>query len=338
METCLYDKLEGKAVRCRICNHFCVIDPGKRGICGVRENRDGFLVSLTYDKIIAHSVDPIEKKPIFHALPGSLSYSIATVGCNFQCRFCQNSDIAQMPRDRNGAVMGRAMTPAGIVAEAVDRGCRSISYTYTEPSVFFELALDTARLARDKGLLNIFVTNGYMSPDLVKTVAPVLDAANVDLKAFSDGFYRKYCKARLEPVKETLRLMKAAGILVEVTTLVIPGLNDDPDELSAMADFIASDLGVDTPWHLSRFHPSYRLTDRGATPAATLETACDIGRQAGLCYVYTGNLPGAASENTHCHACNTLLVERHGYRTSDLMRPGGRCPSCDTPAAGIYQP
>jgi pyruvate formate lyase activating enzyme len=336
MEAYLYDRLENQQVRCRTCAHFCLLDPGQRGICQVRENRDGRLMALTYDKIIAHSVDPIEKKPIFHLKPGSLSYSIATMGCNFACRFCQNADIAQIPGGKTGRLMGRRISPAQIVTQALAAGCDSISYTYTEPSVFFELAYDTARLARDKALHNVFVTNGYMSADLVTQIIPYLDAANVDLKAFSDGFYRTYCNARLAPVKQTLRRLKQAGVLVEVTTLLIPGLNDDLEELAAMAQFIVDDLGSDTPWHLSRFHPCHRMTDRGPTPAATVEAACDIGKKAGLYYVYSGNLPGSSCEHTRCHHCDTLVVERTGYRINAFLKPGGACPGCGTTVAGIF--
>jgi pyruvate formate lyase activating enzyme len=259
------------------------------------------------------------------------------MGCNLQCRFCQNADIAQIQDGNRGArwAAGRELTPNEIVSMALDNGCDSISYTYTEPSVFFELALDTARLAREKGLYNVFVTNGFMSPELIQMIAPVLDAANVDLKAFTEKFYRKYCKAKLEPVKETLRQMKGAGIMVEVTTLVIPGLNDDPEELEQMADFLVRDLGPETPWHLSRFHPAYKLQDRGSTPVKTLEKACAIGEKAGLHHVYTGNVPGAR-ESTFCHGCGELLVRRFGYGIENFLTEKGRCPECKNPVYGIY--
>lgn len=328
-----FDTLEGGRVKCLACNHYCRIEPGKTGICGVRENRDGTLFSLVYDRVVAASVDPVEKKPLFHLKPGSTSFSIATMGCNLGCRFCQNADIAQV-RD-SGRIRGRGISPETIVAQALDAGCKSISYTYTEPSVFIELALDTARLAKDAGLYNIFVTNGFMSPELVEAAAPVLDAANVDLKAFTDEFYRKFCRAGLEPVKQTLKQMKQKGIMVEVTTLVIPGLNDDPDELAGMAGFIAGELGPETPWHLSRFHPTYQMTDRTATPAATLERACDIGEKAGLFHVYTGNLPGAR-ENTFCRNCGTLLVKRYGYGIENFLKENGRCPGCTETLYGIF--
>jgi pyruvate formate lyase activating enzyme len=336
MEALLYEKLGSGRVQCRICNHFCKINPGKRGICNVRENQDGTLVSLVYDQVIAGSCDPIEKKPIFHFKPGSYSYSIATVGCNFKCQFCQNSDIAQMPSDRQGMIQGKKIRPETIVEQALASGCQSIAYTYTEPSVYFELAYETAQLARENNLANIFVTNGYMSADLVQLMAPFLDAANVDLKAFDDKFYQIYCRARLEPVKQTLRLMKKAGILVEVTTLLIPGLNDDPKDLTNMVRFIANDLGCDTPWHISRFHPCYQMTDIEATPISSLERAYKIGQKAGLHNVYTGNVPGLSSENTHCHGCGTLLVRRFGYTIENYLKEKGACPKCDTKVFGIY--
>ncbi|HCY85647.1 MAG TPA: AmmeMemoRadiSam system radical SAM enzyme [Desulfobacteraceae bacterium] len=330
----LYKPIGQGKVQCRICSHYCKIDPGKRGICRVRENRGGTLVSLNYDHVIAANADPVEKKPLFHFKPGSRSFSIAAMGCNLSCRFCQNADIAQVS-DREDRIAGSPFSPGDIVAQAIASGCRSIAYTYTEPSVFFELALDTARLAKAKGLYNIFVTNGFMSPELLDMAGDVLDAANVDLKAYSDGFYRKLCNARLEPVKETLRLMLQKGVMVEVTTLIIPGVNDDPDELGQMAEFICHELGPQTPWHLSRFHPTYRLTDRSATPVHTLETACRIGEQAGLRYVYTGNVR-SARENTTCHHCGKLLVERRGYAVKNNVTDKGNCPGCGTPVYGIF--
>ncbi|MDD9303212.1 MAG: AmmeMemoRadiSam system radical SAM enzyme [Desulfobacter sp.] len=332
----LFEPLEEKMVKCLACNHYCRIAPGKQGRCRVRENQNGFLVSLVYDRLVSAGSDPIEKKPIFHLKPGSTSFSIATMGCNFRCQFCQNSDIAQMPQGLTPEawIMGKKIEPEDIVAQAMARGCESISYTYTEPTVFFELALGTARLAKEKGLYNIFVTNGFMSPELIDLAAPVLDAANVDLKAFNEDFYKQYCRARLGPVKESLKLMKQKGMMVEVTTLIIPGLNDDPNELEKMAGFISRELGPETPWHLSRFHPAYRLQDRAATPVKILEQACDIGVSAGLYHVYTGNVPGAR-ENTFCRACNALVVRRQGYGVENYLVQGC-CPECGHPVYGIY--
>ena len=336
METLLYEKLDKDRVRCGICNHFCVIEQGKRGICKVRENRDGQLLSLVYPKVVARAMDPIEKKPIFHLKPGSTSYSIATVGCNFRCDFCQNADIAQMPRDHGGLIRGVVMAPGEIVEKAVLANCSSISYTYTEPTVFFELALETARLAKDRGLYNIFVTNGYMSPKALDLLTPVLDAANVDLKAFDDDFYKTHCGGRIEPVKENLIRMKEKGILVEVTTLLIPGLNDGEKALRALAGFLVNSLGPETPWHISRFHPTYHLTDRQPTPVSSLETACKIGKDAGLKHVYIGNVPGLESENTRCSHCNGVLIERFAYRVTSRLDKWGLCPDCGTPLYGIF--
>ncbi len=335
MEAYLYERLDDRKVRCQLCNHRCVIKDGKRGICGVRENQNGILKTLVYGRLIAQHVDPIEKKPIYHVLPGTLSYSIATVGCNFKCRFCQNADIAQLPADRKGMIVGDLYTPEDIVAATTRAGCRSIAYTYTEPTIFFEFAHDTARLAHEEGLLNVFVTNGYMTSEAVHMIKPYLDAANVDLKAFNDDFYKEQCSAKLEHVMETLRLMKSLGILVEVTTLLIPGLNDDRKELKALASFVADSLGPDTPWHISRFHPTYKLTDRPPTPAESIHEARRIGLDAGLRYVYSGNLPGDEGENTLCYSCGDSLIERWGYRISKNVIQDGRCPKCGATIDGI---
>lgn len=336
MEAWLYDTMADQRVRCRLCSHHCVISPGQRGICGVRENCAGVLETRVYGHLIASGDDPIEKKPIFHLMPGSRSFSIATVGCNFKCRFCQNADIAQMPADQDGRVAGDPVTPQQVVAAARQRGCASIAYTYTEPTVFFEFACDTAQLAHPLGIKNIFVTNGYMSAEALERVSPWLDAANVDLKAFSDGFYKHQCGARLEPVKATLRRMKALKIWVEVTTLIIPGLNDDPGELSQLATFIATELGPETPWHVSRFHPTYRLTDRGATPLKTLVQARSIGLASGLEYVYTGNLPGQGGEDTLCPGCGAAVIVRNGFRILAMRVAQGRCSCCGTVIDGIF--
>jgi len=285
--------------------------------------------------VVAEHIDPIEKKPLFHLAPGSLSYSIATVGCNFSCRFCQNADIAQMPKDRNGMILGSPVRPAQVVESALRAGCLSISFTYTEPTVYFEYAFDTATLARQKGLKTVFVSNGYMGAEAIDMIAPVLDAANIDLKAFSDDFYKTYCGARLSPVKETLRKMKAAGIFLEITTLLIPGLNDSETELKALAQFIVKDLGPETPWHISRFHPTYRLTDRPMTPLASLSFARKTGIEAGLYYVYTGNVPGDTGENTFCHLCGKTLIHRRGYMIRDNAIENGKCPDCQAPIHGV---
>jgi pyruvate formate lyase activating enzyme len=257
------------------------------------------------------------------------------VGCNFRCRFCQNADIAQIAIEGNGPIPGKRITPEAIVAGAKKEGCRSIAYTYNEPTVFFELALATATLARRQNIKNVFVTNGYMSPEGIDILAPVLDAANVDLKAFSDDFYKKMCGAKLAPVKETLKKMRASDIFVEVTSLVIPGLNDDPEELRHLAEFIVNDLGPDTPWHVSRYYPTFRLTDRPPTPVDTLLQARDIGLRAGLRHVYTGNIPGEAGEDTFCFKCGTRLIHRRGYVVGENKIRDGRCPDCGVEISGM---
>jgi len=335
MEAYLYDALDDQKVMCNLCNHRCIIKDGRRGICGVRENRRGTLETLVYGKLIARNIDPIEKKPLYHLLPSSLSYSIATVGCNFRCLFCQNADIAQMPSDRNGMITGNDYTPEEIVTDAVKGGCKTISYTYTEPTVFFEFAYDTAKLAGAKGIQNIFVTNGYMTAEALKMINPYLDAANVDLKAFNEDFYKTYCGAKLEPVKETLKLMKSLGIFVEVTTLLIPGLNDDKKELESLAAFLADDLGSETPWHISRFHPTYKLTDRPSTPVATLLAAREIGIRAGLKYVYTGNVPGENGEKTFCYKCGKILIDRWGFYVRENLVKDNRCSYCGAQIHGV---
>ena len=335
MEAHLYTKLDNGKIRCQLCQHSCVIKPGRSGICAVRSNDGQRLETLVYGRLIAQNVDPIEKKPLYHFLPGSGSYSIATVGCNFKCRFCQNADIAQMPNDRNGAIMGTFVGPQDVVSDALRRNCRSIAYTYTEPTIYFEYAYDAARIAHDKGLRNVFVTNGYMSEKALEMVAPYLDAANVDLKAFNDDYYKTYCGARMAPVLDTLRRMKDLDIWVEVTTLVIPGLNDDPDELNHLAGFIVQELGPETPWHISRFHPTYRLTDRPPTPLDTLKRAYAIGVQAGLHYVYLGNVPGSEGANTICHQCKAPLIERSAFSIRKNRIDGNQCPDCHAAVYGV---
>ncbi|MDJ0801801.1 MAG: AmmeMemoRadiSam system radical SAM enzyme [Desulfobacterales bacterium] len=336
MEALLYEPLDDRKVRCRLCAHRCKVSDGRAGICGVRVNRRGRLETLVYGKLVARNVDPIEKKPLFHYLPGSRSYSIATVGCNFKCRFCQNADIAQLPAERPGLIVGEEAAPEDVVAEAVATDCASIAYTYTEPTVFFEFALAVAQQAKAAGLGNVFVTNGYMSAEALDMVAPYLDAANVDLKAYSDEFYREMCGARLAPVKATLKGMRARGVLVEVTTLVIPGLNDAPSELKALATFLVDELGPETPWHLSRFHPTYRLTDRAHTPVETLKAAHQIGLEAGLKYVYIGNVPGSGSENTYCPGCGNIIINRFHYHARARLIDGNHCAYCHTPIDGIF--
>ena len=334
VEARLWRALDGGRVDCDLCAHRCRIGPGKFGICGVRENTAGKLTTHAYGRVIAAHIDPIEKKPLFHFQPGSRSLSIATIGCNFRCPFCQNWEISQAPRAKDAFRGGQEFPPAEIVAEARSRGCRSISYTYTEPTVFFEYALDTARLARGAGLANVFVTNGYLTGAALRTIQPFLDAANVDLKAFRDETYRRVCGARLEPVLESIRLMRELGVWVEVTTLVVPGMNDSRAELGDIARFIAG-VSVDMPWHVSRFHPDYKYTDTPATPVETLDLARDLGKQAGLRYIYVGNIRGEG-ENTACPQCGRELIGRTGFTVTKNEVRGGACPHCGTHIAGVF--
>ncbi len=333
-EAMLWNPLEDGKVACRLCAHRCVIAPGKQGVCNVRENRDGRLETLVYGEVVAAHVDPIEKKPLYHFYPGSKALSIATPGCNFRCGFCQNWQISQAPRRKGGGIAGEPFAPADVVRTALDQGCRSISYTYTEPTIFFEYAFDTARLAREAGLLNNFVTNGYMTAEALETIRPYLDAANVDLKAFKDETYKKICGARLEPVLETIRLMRRLGIWVEVTTLVVPGLNDGEEEAAAMARFIAS-VDPAIPWHISRFHPDFEYTEAPPTPVAALRAAAAAGRNAGLKHIYIGNVPGE-SEDTLCATCGFVLIRRRGFSVVVNALCDSHCPSCGAVLAGLF--
>jgi pyruvate formate lyase activating enzyme len=331
-----FNKLDDDKVKCHLCAHQCTIDPGKRGICAVRENRAGRLYSLVYGRIISGNADPIEKKPLFHFLPGTRSYSIATVGCNLQCQHCQNYDISQYPRRHESDIPGKNLTPAQVVAKALASRSASIAYTYTEPTIFAEFAQDTAKLARKKGLRNVFVSNGFMTEASATAMAVVLDGDNIDLKSFSDVFYRKVCKAKLQPVLNTITRMKALGVWVEVTTLLIPGLNDSDAELRDIAQFLHA-TGPEIPWHVTAFYPTYKMLDRPPTPLATLRRAREIGLAAGLHYVYTGNIPGDQGENTFCPGCNRLLIERSGFVVRQNRIADGACPDCGARIDGVWQ-
>jgi pyruvate formate lyase activating enzyme len=335
-EAMFYEKLHENEIRCKLCPKECEIGDRERGWCGVRENREGVYYTLVYGNPCTGKRDPIEKKPLFHFHPGSTAYSIATAGCNFRCGFCQNADISQMPRNRH-VIQGHALPPEQIVQMAREEGCASIAYTYTEPTIYFEYALDTAKLARKAGIRNVFVTNGYISPEALRAIAPFLDGANVDLKSFREKFYKKICGAKLAPVLESLKLYRKLGIWLEVTTLIIPGENDSDEELGQIAAFIAGELGPGVPWHVSAFHPTYRLADRPRTPAATLRRACEAGRDAGLKYVYEGNVPGEG-EDTFCPACGEQVISRLGFMVRENRIEGGSCPQCRSPLEGIWNP
>lgn len=334
IEALLYKKIADSFVQCGLCAHRCKISSGRRGLCGVRENKDGRLYSLVFGTLIAEHVDPIEKKPFFHVYPGSRSYSIATVGCNFTCTFCQNHEISQMPRSTL-MIMGEDTDPAVIVARAKKNNCKTIAYTYTEPTVYLETALATAKIACREGLQNVFVTNGYMTPEAIDLITPYLTAANVDLKSFRDEFYKERCGAKLNPVLDSLKKMKELGIWLEITTLLIPGINDSEEELKEIASFIAC-LGPETPWHISRFHPQYRMLQTPSTPVLSLHRACRIGQEAGLRYVYSGNVQGDESENTRCANCGQPLIERYGYKIISNHLVENTCANCSRKLEGIF--
>jgi pyruvate formate lyase activating enzyme len=333
-EAMFYEKLDEKKVGCFLCAHHCHIKEGKRGICSVRKNIDGTLYSLVYGKVISMHIDPIEKKPLFHFLPASTSFSIATVGCNFHCDHCQNFEISQYPKEHED-IQGNAVTPEDIVEAAARDGCESISYTYTEPTIYFEFAYDCARLAHLKGIKNVFVSNGYTSPEATRAIAPYLDGNNIDLKG-SDDFYKKICGARLEPVKETIRLMKELGVWVEVTTLIIPDHNDSEKDLRDIAAFIHS-VDPSIPWHVTQFYPTYKLMNKPRTPVTILRRAREIGFEAGLKYVYEGNVPGEGGENTYCPNCRELLIRRFGFSIGEMKIRDGQCLKCGAMIDGVWK-
>ncbi len=329
-ESYLYKKLANKVVQCNTCSHRCSILPKNYGICGVRKNIDGKLYALNYGKAISESIDPIEKKPFFHFLPGTHSLSIATVGCNFRCGNCQNWQISQTVKtDRSLIEVGENLSPQEIVQDAIKSKCPSISYTYTEPTIFLEYALDTMKIAREKNIKNAWVTNGFMSEETLRMIAPYLDAANVDLKSFDDKFYKTYCGASVYPVLENLKQMKKLGIWIEVTTLVIPTLSDSEKMLKDIAQFIHKELGSETPWHISVFSGaiSWKMQNIPQTPIEKIHKACEIGEKAGLKYIYAGNVPGNSRENTYCPNCGNLAIRRIGFMT-ERMDKDGKCRKC----------
>jgi pyruvate formate lyase activating enzyme len=327
-EAYLYKKLKENKVQCQTCAHYCILTPGQRGKCGVRENIGGKLYALNYRKAIALNIDPIEKKPLYHFLPGSYSLSIATVGCNFVCKNCQNWDISQGFKETK-EIPGEDILPEEIVKIAKENNLPSISYTYTEPTIFLEYALDTMKLAKEAGLRNCFVSNGFMSPESAKMVIPYLDANNIDIKSFDEKFYQEVCGAKLQPVLDTAKLMKKSGVWVEITTLVIPTLSDSKEIFKEIANFIYKELGPETPWHITQFSGkiSWKLQHLPDTPIETLKLAYEIGKKEGLKYVYTGNVPGLPSENTFCPNCKSLCIKRDGYLVQRFDKKG-RCPVC----------
>jgi len=335
-EALLYKKLGEGKVHCYLCAHECKIADNKFGLCGVRENIGGLLYTHAYGHLVTAHVDPIEKKPLYHFLPGSNSFSVATTGCNFRCGFCQNWEISQAPikREQGLRLSEDEFTPQDLTDQALSNDCQSIAYTYTEPTIFFEYAYDTAKLAKARGLRNIFVTNGYMTKACLKEIAPYLDAANIDLKFFKDSSYRKICSASLSPVLDSIKLMKDLGVWIEVTTLVIPGVNDSEEELSGIAKFILS-VDKDIPWHVSRFHPDYKFTDYIITPEETLKKAQSIGEGIGLKFVYAGNVYGWGND-TLCPFCKKILIRRDDFKIMEYNIRANKCVYCQNAIPGIF--
>ncbi len=332
-EAYLWDKAENNFAQCKLCNFQCRIALGKTGRCGVRQNIDGVLCSLNYNLLCATAVDPIEKKPLYHFLPGSSAYSIAAPGCNFRCTFCQNWSISQWQCEEIDRC--RKVSSNDIVRAAIDAGCKSIAYTYSEPTVFIETAADAAVIARQAGLKNIFVSNGFMTREAIDFAKDWMDAINVDLKGFTQSFYKEMTGADLEPVLDTLRYIKSdTNIHLEITTLLIPDANDGTKEICDIARFIVDEISPDTPWHISAFYPAHKLKNKSATPPNLILKACDIGKAAGIKYVYAGNI--SATNNTHCPECGTLLIERSGYRT-EVHNKTAQCRKCKSVLPIIYR-
>jgi len=332
-EAAFYDKLRNSIVRCFLCPRGCVIPEGKRGYCRVRENRKGVLSALSYGQPVAAHIDPIEKKPFFHFLPGSRAFSIATVGCNLKCMFCQNWEISQAkPED----VEARSMTADDIVAGAKRSGCRSIAFTYTEPTVFFEYMLEISQKARLAGMRNVMHSNGFINEEPLRRLCKYLDAANIDLKGFSEGYYARICDGALAPVLRSLQILEEEGVHVEITNLVLSGYNDEPEKIKKMCRWIRENLGPDTPVHFSRFYPMYKLLAAIPTPVETLERARTIALGEGLKYVYIGNIPGIEAENTYCPKCHSAVIKRVGYSVSEIGLAGGKCAYCGEEIRGVW--
>jgi pyruvate formate lyase activating enzyme len=328
-----FTSLEGGEIQCELCPHRCRVAKGKRGICRVRENRDGKYYSLVYGNPCAVHLDPIEKKPLFHVLPGTASFSLATAGCNFQCKFCQNWEISQaFPED----VYSYEVPPDLMVKRAKEIGARSIAYTYVEPTIFYEYMFDIGQLTKKEGLLNVTHSNGFMNPGPLKNLCKVLDAANIDLKGFTENFYRELCAGEIDPVLETLKTLKKEKIHLEITNLIIPTKNDDLSVLKEMCTWIKRELGADTPIHFSRFYPLYKLKNLPPTPVSTLEKAREAASSVGLEYVYIGNIPGHAGEHTFCPKCKKMIIQRTGYMVGEINLKNGKCRYCGKPIPGIW--
>ncbi|MDD1700567.1 MAG: AmmeMemoRadiSam system radical SAM enzyme [Methanoregula sp.] len=324
-EAHLYERLKNDTVKCGLCNHRCTIQEGGHGICGVRLNEHGTLYAATYGKISSEAVDPIEKKPLFHYLPGTLSYSLGSIGCNFHCQHCQNWHISRATFE-DGVL--RTLTAEDGVARAIASKSASIAWTYNEPTIWHEYPLEMGRLARKEGLGTIYVTNGYITEEGLRELSPMLGAYRVDIKAFTDDFYKKVCGARLQPVLDSAVLARELGMHIETVTLVIPGLNDSREEMESLIRWVIGHLGPDTPMHFSAFHPDYKMMDRGATPLATLEKIYTLAKELGLRFPYLGNVYNHQYENTYCPVCGAALIERRGFFSTIQALDGQQCKNC----------
>ena len=324
-EAILWTSQDDGSVVCELCNHFCRIGAERLGKCGVRKNIAGRLHSLNYGRVVAMNVDPIEKKPFFHFLPGSKAFSVASSGCNFSCQFCQNYSISQNPSHTLDC--GRELSPKELIPLVQNHSCSSIAHTYTEPTIYFEHAIESAELAKEAGVKTLFVSNGFMGEKARDMMVGLVDAINVDLKAFSDKTYREVVGGRLQPVLDNIAFFREKGVFLEITTLIITDLNDGDKELRDIAAFIAA-VDPKIPWHVSRFHPDYNMMDRSATATSTIRRARDIGKEQGLHYVYSGNIPGDDGESSYCYNCGSLLVKRLGFRIVSNEMDGKLCPRC----------
>lgn len=322
-----------KVVECLLCDKLCRLGPDQRGDCRVRVNLDGRLVSLVYGKVCAQHIDPIEKKPMFHYLPGSRAYSIATAGCNLHCKYCQNWEISQLDPEEARNI---DLPPEKLIEEAQRSKCQSIAYTYTDPIIFYEYVLDSIKLARTAGLGNILVTAGFIRPEPLEKLLPYVDGANVDLKAMSDKFYREVCDGRLQPVLNTIRTLKNGGCITEITNLLVPTLNDETEQIKRLIDWVLNQCGPETPLHFSRFFPTYKLQNLKQTPVQSLKDAYDLARSRGLHYVYVGNVRGGFGENTSCPNCGEVLIERTGYYLRSYKIDEASCSFCGQPIYGKW--
>ncbi len=328
-----FEPVDGKTIQCTLCPRGCVLEPGERGHCGVRENRSGELWSLAYGNPCALHIDPIEKKPFFHVLPGAGCLSYAMAGCNLDCLFCQNWQISQTSPDKTRNL---DVPPDKMVALARKYSCPAIAATYTEPTVFFEYNLEVARLCKAKGVLFTFHSNGFINPEPLEDLLPYLGAACVDLKGFSEDYYRRMSNGELRPVLETLKAIHSHGVHLEIVNLMVPGENDDPGMVREMCQWIRESLAPWVPLHFTRFFPMYRLRNLAPTPVNTLERAREIALEVGLQYVYLGNVPGHPAENTHCPRCGELLIRRRGFFVLENRLKDGRCPKCGRAIEGVW--